>query len=56
MIKIAFFDIDGTLLKLGNKQPTENTITALKRLQENGILRYSYLYGYWQKLSGYSSF
>lgn len=38
MIKIAFFDIDGTLLKLGNKQPTENTITALKRLQENGIL------------------
>ncbi|HGM1135855.1 TPA: HAD family hydrolase [Clostridioides difficile] len=38
MIKIAFFDIDGTLLKIGSKEPSKKTISALKQLQEKGIL------------------
>ena len=38
MIKIAFFDVDGTLLKIGCKEPSKNTITALKKLKEKGIL------------------
>ncbi len=28
MIKIAFFDIDGTLLKMGNKEPTDKTVSS----------------------------
>lgn len=36
-IKIAFFDIDGTLLDIGQKQPSPRTLEALRRLQENGI-------------------
>ena len=38
MIKIAFFDIDGTLLKMGNKEPTDKTVKALNSLHQNGIL------------------
>lgn len=38
MIKIVFFDIDGTLLKLGSKELTENVRYTLKKLQENGVL------------------
>jgi len=38
MIKIAFFDIDGTLLKPGHQEPSENTVLTLKQLKENGIL------------------
>lgn len=38
MIKIAFFDIDGTLLKLGCRELSPKTMAALKRLQRNGIL------------------
>ena len=38
MIKIAFFDIDGTLLKMGNKEPTDKTVKALNSLRQNGIL------------------
>ena len=38
MIKIAFFDIDGTLLKMGAEEPSENTILALRRLRERGVL------------------
>ena len=38
MIKIAFFDVDGTLLKLGCKELSPNTLTALQELQRNGIL------------------
>ena len=38
MIKIAFFDVDGTLLKVGSKEPSKNTILALKQLKENGVL------------------
>ena len=26
MIKIAFFDVDGTLLKLGSKEPSPKTV------------------------------
>lgn len=37
MIKIAFFDVDGTILSLGQKSPTPKTIYALKSLQKNGI-------------------
>ena len=37
MIKIAFFDIDGTLLKMGCKEPTDKTVIALNSLQQNGI-------------------
>lgn len=38
MIKIAFFDIDGTLLKMGCKEPTDKTVKALNSLHQNGIL------------------
>ena len=38
MIKIAFFDIDGTLLKMGCEEPSENTILALSKLREKGVL------------------
>lgn len=38
MIKIAFFDIDGTLLKLGCKELSPNTLGALQQLQRSGIL------------------
>mgnify|MGYP002517830110 CR=1 FL=1 len=38
MVKIAFFDIDGTLLKLGRKELSPNTLAALQMLQHNGIL------------------
>ncbi len=37
MIKIAFFDIDGTLLKLGHKELSEKTLFTLQQLQNNGI-------------------
>lgn len=33
MIKIAFFDVDGTLLKFGNKELSEKTRKALLALQ-----------------------
>ena len=36
-IKIAFFDIDGTLIDMKRKVISEKTIKALKGLQENGI-------------------
>lgn len=36
-IKIAFFDIDGTLIDSKKKKITENTKKALLKLQENGI-------------------
>ena len=38
MIKIAFFDVDGTLLKLGSKVPSPKTVEALQRLQKKGVL------------------
>lgn len=38
MIKIAFFDIDGTLLNFGHKNLSSKTLYALKQLQKNGIL------------------
>jgi len=37
-IKIAFFDIDGTLLKMENKIPSEKTVYALNELKNKGIL------------------
>ena len=37
-IKIAFFDIDGTLLQLGKKIPSEKTVYALNELKKKGIL------------------
>lgn len=37
-IKIAFFDIDGTLLKFGALNLSENTLKVLKKLKENGII------------------
>lgn len=36
MIKIAFFDVDGTLLKMGGKEPSKKTISTLKQLQKRG--------------------
>ena len=36
-IKIAFFDIDGTLIDMQKKQITPATLEALQRLQANGI-------------------
>lgn len=38
MIKIAFFDIDGTLVKLGSKKLTSNTLLTLKKLKSKGVL------------------
>ena len=38
MIRIAFFDIDGTLVKLGSKRLTPNTLLALKKLKEKGVI------------------
>lgn len=37
MIKIAFFDIDGTLVDMKLKRMTERTADTLIRLRENGI-------------------
>lgn len=36
MIKIAFFDVDGTLLRLGHKELSANTVAALKQFHQNG--------------------
>lgn len=36
--RIAFFDIDGTLLDLGKKEPSPRTVEALARLKESGVL------------------
>ena len=36
-IKIAFFDIDGTLLNMGKTDMTPNTKEALCLLKQNGI-------------------
>lgn len=38
MIKIAFFDIDGTLLQFGHKDPSPKTVQTLQKLQEHGVL------------------
>ncbi|MDO4470745.1 MAG: Cof-type HAD-IIB family hydrolase [Bacillota bacterium] len=38
MIKIVFFDIDGTLLDFGHKELSTKTLYTLKQLQKNGIL------------------
>lgn len=38
MIKIAFFDIDGTLLKMGHSELSERTKQALLSLQNKGVL------------------
>ena len=37
MIKIAFFDVDGTLLKMGHKELSERTLHALTSLHQNGV-------------------
>ena len=37
MTKIIFFDIDGTLVKLGTTQMSEKTKYALQKCKENGI-------------------
>lgn len=37
MIKIAFFDVDGTLLKMGHKELSERTLHALTSLRQNGV-------------------
>ena len=36
--KIAFFDIDGTLLPIGKGKPSKNTVFALNRLKERGVI------------------
>lgn len=38
MIRIAFFDIDGPILKIGSKQPSANTLYTLNKLKEKEIL------------------
>ena len=37
-IKIAFFDIDGTILRFGKPDMTEKVKEALNMLQKNGVL------------------
>ena len=36
-IKIAFFDIDGTLIDMERKEISEKMLETLKELQKNGI-------------------
>lgn len=36
--KIAFFDIDGTLLPLGVREPSAKIVYTLKELQRNGVI------------------
>ena len=38
MIKVAFFDIDGTLLSHNTRVVSQSTRLALKKLKEKGIL------------------
>ena len=37
-IRIAFFDIDGTLLDFGSREPSPRMNETLRRLKENGII------------------
>lgn len=37
-IRIIFFDIDGTLIDMNRKEISENTLYALRRLKERGVL------------------
>lgn len=37
-VKIAFFDIDRTLLPLGVKEPSAKIVYTLKELQRNGVI------------------
>lgn len=36
-IKIAFFDVDGTLIDMERKKITPNTVAALRRLRQRGV-------------------
>jgi len=38
MIKIAFFDVDGTILQFSHKEPTDKVKEALLKLKQNGVL------------------
>lgn len=37
-IKIAFFDVDGTLIDMGRKEITPKTLEALRRLKEKNVI------------------
>ena len=37
-VKIAFFDIDGTLLPLGVREPSAKIVYTLNELQRNGVI------------------
>ena len=41
MIKIIFFDIDGTLVKLGTTEISDSVKDTLSKLHENGIVTYA---------------
>lgn len=53
-IKIAFFDVDGTLIDLGRKEITPKTLEALKaaaddicgHVAEDGIYHYCLAHGF----------
>ena len=48
MIKIAFFDVDGTLLKLGSKEPSsQNCAGFTAAAGKRGLA----VHGDWQRLS-----
>lgn len=36
-VKIAFFDIDGTMIDIHTKKPTDTMLAALRQLQEKGV-------------------
>ena len=38
MIKIAFFDVDGTILKSGHRELSEKTVWILNRLRQEGVI------------------
>ncbi|MBQ1251698.1 MAG: Cof-type HAD-IIB family hydrolase [Firmicutes bacterium] len=37
MVKVVFFDVDGTLLSIGSGEIPESTLKSLRKLKENGI-------------------
>jgi len=48
MIKIAFFDVDGTLLQLGSKEPSpQNCAGFTEATGKRGLV----MHGNWQRLS-----
>ena len=46
-IKIAFFDIDGTLVDMGRKEISQKTLEMLRKLREREVLVNRRISGGW---------